>query len=105
VALRQLPFDDRLCILLSGVVPDPSMPLRRWPGGDKFLELHRVQPGKLPKIGAETTGIEIIFSVDPEDFAASDKVMMLICLTLRRSLPKRLQCASPGDELIQHVVD
>jgi hypothetical protein len=33
-------------------------------GGNKVLEIHRVEPGKLPEIGAETARIKVVFTVD-----------------------------------------
>ena len=35
-------------------------------GSDKFLKLHCIQPGKLPKEGAQPTEIEVGFAIDAE---------------------------------------
>src|SRR6267143_6228292 len=60
-----VPFDDRFWILLRCVFANPAINLfiaraRR----NELFELHRVEPGKLPKICAEAARIKIVFAVD-----------------------------------------
>src|SRR6476619_222484 len=62
-----IPFDNRSGIFLRRVLADPVIDFFvSRAGGNKVLELHRVQTGELPKVSAETTRIEVVFAIDAE---------------------------------------
>src|SRR4030095_1267231 len=60
-----IPIDNRTGIFLRRVLTDPVIDFFvSRAGGDKLLEIHRVQAGELPKVSAEAARIKIVFAVD-----------------------------------------
>ena len=60
-----VPLDDRSLILLRCVFSNPAIKLFvRRAGGNEIFELHRVETSERPKIGAQPTRIEVVFTVD-----------------------------------------
>src|SRR6476620_296836 len=56
-----IPFDNRSGIFLRRVLTDPVIDFFvSRASGDELLEIHRVQAGELPKVGAQATWIEVV---------------------------------------------